>query len=103
MGLLAYVTFPEKDAAKDMALALVEAGLAAGVHVDGPVDAVYRWRGETRNRQEWRILAQISQDGYERLQKFVLARHSYEVPCIMVFDISAGYRPFLEWIEKSGN
>lgn len=103
MTLLAYITFPEQEAALTMAMAMLEARLAAGAHVDGPVTAIYRWQGQICRREEWRLVAQISRKNFQRLQDFVLARHSYEVPCIMAVDLAGGYGPFLEWIEKSGD
>lgn len=102
MALIAYITLPEKDEAMNMAQILVDTHLAAGVHVDGPLMAVYRWRGQVCRREEWRLAVQLPRAAYKRLQEFVLERHPYQVPCIMAIELSAGYEPFLEWIEKAG-
>jgi len=40
-------TFPDERGARTCAERLVERGLAACVHVDGPFLAVYRWEGRT--------------------------------------------------------
>lgn len=102
MNLLVYITVPERVMADYMARELVEARLAAGVHIAGPIRSVYRWQGEIRNAEEWTLLAQCAGGVFEDIRDFVLARHPYITPCIVAWNIDHGYKPFMDWIERAG-
>ncbi len=102
MNQLVYITAPDSELADKIAAKLVEARLAAGAHLVGPVRSVYRWEGQIHHKEEWVVLAQIPREAFAKVEEMVLAMHPYIVPCILGIDIDNGHQPFLDWIEKAG-
>lgn len=101
--MLVYITFPTEESAMDMARQLVRERLVAGAHVDGPVFSVYRWQGQMHEAREWRLIAQTPRNKFEAFAAFVRAGHPYHTPCIVNIVPDGGYKPFLDWIERTGD
>ena len=38
---------------------------------------------------------------YDELEKFVLAIHSYETPCVLKLPVQNGSRDFTKWVERN--
>lgn len=99
--IIVWTTYPERKQAEEMAEALVDKRLAAGVNLIGPMFSVYRWRGVTQRHEEWLLLAQSTKSLFGELEKKLAASHPYETPCVMAFPCRQGYPPFLQWVETS--
>lgn len=103
--LLAYVTVPDEAgdgvAARALARALVEQGLAAGVNVLCGARSVYRWRGEIREAGECLLLAQVAAPAFAAFRAGVVARHPHVTPCILGLAVAAGHAPFVRWIREN--
>lgn len=65
---------------------LVEARLAACVHVFGPGVSVYRWRGAVEVADERQLVIKTTHGALPALEVRVRARHPYEVPEWLVLD-----------------
>jgi periplasmic divalent cation tolerance protein len=95
----AYVTVP-RDAAADLARALVDERLAACVNrVD--CASVYRWEGAIHEDDEAILLAKTTADRYRALVDRVRELHPHDVPCIERFDEDAIWEPFGAWRDES--
>lgn len=79
---------------------LVEAGLAAGVQLI-PIESVYTWEGEVVEDQEWLLIAKTRRDRFDQIRSVVEEMHSYELPPVLMIDIDAASRPYLDWIDAS--
>ncbi|MFB6194108.1 MAG: divalent-cation tolerance protein CutA [Halobaculum sp.] len=93
----AYVTAP-RDAASELAAALIEERLAACVNV---VDchSTYRWDGEiTRKEPEAILLAKTTDERYPALEAYVADEHPYDLPCVERFDTADTLDVFGAWI-----
>lgn len=86
----------EEDAAR-LARGVVEARLAACVHIDA-VRSVYRWRGELQDEPEWRLSIKTTAPRYAELELFIKTHHTYETPEIVRIDIADGSQEYLRWI-----
>ena len=64
-----------------------------------PIKSMYWWDKKIVNDNEIVILAKTSNKKYEQIKKEVKKLHSYDVPCILKFDVEAN-REYEEWVEK---
>jgi periplasmic divalent cation tolerance protein len=91
-------TTDSREHADELAAKLVEARLAACVHVL-PVTSHYRWKGELRREQEFLLSAKTRRALFERVADFIKANHHYETPEIVLLPIEAGSPDYLRWID----
>ena len=72
-------TVDSREAADDLALRIVEAGLAACVQALGPIGSTCRWEGEMESAAaEWLLLMKTTQQLTDPLLDFVRDRHPYD-------------------------
>lgn len=95
-------TFPDEAGARACAGRLVERGLAACVHVDGPFLAVYRWEGATAHDAEWRCTCKTSPVALEACIAALVEDHPYRVPQLLWRECDAG-GDYAAWVaEQTG-
>lgn len=90
----------EKEAAR-IARALVEENLAACANIVGPVRSIYRWRGAIEDAREFMLIVKTRARLFDRMAARVKELHSYEVPEIIALPLTAGWKPYLDWIVES--
>ena len=91
-------TTAERKDADTLAAALLQQRLAACVQIGGPIDSSYWWNGRLETASEWTVTMKTRRDLYEKLEKLLLATHSYDQPEIIatpIVEISPGY---LKWL-----
>ncbi|GAA4543036.1 divalent-cation tolerance protein CutA [Amycolatopsis samaneae] len=91
-------TADSADAAGVLAAAAVEASLAACAQIVGPITSVYHWEGAVQTETEWRVECKTARDRAAALVELFEARHSYDVPEIIVTPIEGGGADYLEWV-----
>jgi len=92
----AYIAVP-RDAAADLAHALVEEELAACVNrVD--CRSTYRWDGEVHDDAEAILLAKTTAERYPALADRAEDLHPHDVPCIERFDEADVDEAFGDWV-----
>ena len=83
-----------KDAEK-LSQALVDQCLVACVQVDGPITSHYRWAGEVKQTEEFRLTIKTSLKAWPNLKSKLAKLHPYDEPEIILIgidDASDGYR-----------
>jgi periplasmic divalent cation tolerance protein len=95
-----YTTFPDRDAARQAARALVGEGLAACANL-APIESIYWWQGRAEETSEVAVLLKTRKDLYERLAARIRQLHSYEVPAIVAYAIRDGLPAYLAWIDDA--
>jgi len=95
-----HVTVPTRQLADELAHALVERRLAACVNVLPGVRSVYRWQGAVEQGDELLLLIKTERARLPELEAEVLARHSDEVPCLLVQSVEAGHAPYVAWLRE---
>ena len=85
------------EEARDLARALVEARLAACVQTL-PIESVYRWKEAVETASEHLLLCKIAATDFPVAEAAIRARHSYDVPEIVMAPITAGHQPYLDWL-----
>lgn len=85
--------------AEALAAALVECGAAACVTVLPGARSFYRWQGEVHSDAELLLVIKIRRADYPRLERELLARHSYDVPELLALPVLAGAPDYLKWLD----
>ena len=95
------VAAPSKEVATQLARGAVEARLAAGGQVVGPVTTVFWHLGEFGTGEEWQVVLKTTEERYAELEKHLVERHEWTNPEITAFRIAAGLGPYLDWVERT--
>lgn len=96
-------TCGSEETALTIAAALVDQGFAACVNILPGIKSYYYFKGETHLDEEVMLVIKTTQDLFEQVSEVINDLHTYEVPEILMFPVSAGSTPFLEWIRESVN
>lgn len=99
--LLVLTTCPDQATARAMALALVEARLAACVNIVPALTSIYRWKGEIEEGTELLLLVKTTSERYREVEECIRSRHPYELAEIIATPLAAGLPAYLEWIAGS--
>jgi periplasmic divalent cation tolerance protein len=98
--LTVLTTTDTAEAAERLARSAVTARVAACAQIDGPVTSVYRWQGEVRTDQEWRVLYKTPAGRYDALEAHIRSVHTYDTPEIIAGDITHGSAAYLTWLDE---
>jgi periplasmic divalent cation tolerance protein len=96
--LLVITNCPDEEIANAIALAVVEAGLAACVNILPRVQSVYRWQGAVESATEIPLFIKSTVANYPALEKMIHERHPYDVPEIVALPITQGLPAYLNWV-----
>lgn len=96
--LLILTNCPDEESANVIALAVVEAQLAACVNILPRVQSVYRWQGAVESTSEIPLLIKSTAKNYPALEAAIRARHPYDIPEIIALPISQGLPAYLNWV-----
>ena len=91
-------TIDAREAADRLARGAVEARLAACAQVLGPITSHYWWEGAVTSGSEWQVVFKTSTAAYPALERHLREAHSYDVPEILCLPVTAGHRPYLDWL-----
>ena len=96
--LLVITNCPDEAAANAIALAVVEARLAACVNILPRVQSVYRWQGAVESATEIPLFIKSTAAGYPALEALIRERHPYDVPEIIALPVTQGLPAYLNWV-----
>ena len=74
--------------------------MACGNVVPG-LRSVYRWEGEVEEADEVLVLFKTRADRVSGLLKRAAELHPYDVPELLVADVTDGFGPYLEWVMQA--
>ena len=92
------VTVPRGGAADTLAKGIVAARLAACVNIVPGLVSHYRWQGRLRRDAEGLLVIKTTAARLKALERWVKARHPYEVPEMLALPVAAGSREYLAWL-----
>jgi periplasmic divalent cation tolerance protein len=95
------VAAPSEEVATKLARAAVEARLAAGGQVVGPVTSVFWHLGEFGTGEEWQVILKTTEDRYPELERHLVEHHEWTNPEITAVPLAAGLAPYLDWVERT--
>jgi periplasmic divalent cation tolerance protein len=96
---IGYITAPS-EVAENIARALVEKRLAACVNLVPGIKSIYRWEGAVEEADEVLLIIKTASDRIEDLKNALPSLHPYTVPELILVEINAGLKPYLDWINK---
>lgn len=99
-ALLAYVTTPDMQTARNMAETLVKERLCACANIVDGMKSVYRWQGNIENADECIMLCKTTNIAYPAFEARTRELHPYDTPCIVAWPIELGWPPFMHWIDE---
>jgi periplasmic divalent cation tolerance protein len=97
--VLVTTTVDDEERAVDMARGSIELRVAACAQVGGPIQSIYRWRGNIEDTREWTVTFKTTTTRYPALERYLRQAHPYEVPEI-VGSIAATVTPeYASWVQ----
>jgi periplasmic divalent cation tolerance protein len=90
-----------REEAVRLAGSAVEAGLAAGAQVVGPVVSVFWHEGQYGEGEEWQVVLKTTEGRYAELEARLLAEHSWTNPEVSAVPITAGAAAYLDWLDRT--
>jgi periplasmic divalent cation tolerance protein len=91
-------TTDSEAAARELAARAIEGRLGACAQIVGPVTSVYRWEGEIRTDQEWRVEIKTTADRVAALTERIGQLHDYDLPEVIATPIEGGSSAYLDWL-----
>lgn len=89
------------DEAHKIANALVDRKLAACVNIVPQIESVYRWKGNVERAQEWLLIIKTQASAFAAVRAAIQALHSYEMPEVIMLEVSEGDPQYLGWIAEN--
>lgn len=89
-----------RDSAMTLARSAVEARLAAGAQIVGPVASVVWHLGELVEGEEWQVLLRTRAERYPALETHLVEHHPWKNPEVVAVPITAGSGDYLGWVER---
>ena len=100
MFSIVYITAGDMDEAKSIGRTLIKERLAACVNIF-PITSIFRWKDKIDEANEIGIIVKTKTDKIKAIEKKVKEIHSYEVPCVVSFELGEGSEEYLKWINES--
>ncbi len=94
------VAVPRGGKAESLAEGAVSARLAACVNILPGAVSIYRWKGKVRRDAESLLVIKTTVSKLKALERWVKARHPYEVPEFVALPVSSGSREYLAWLAE---
>jgi periplasmic divalent cation tolerance protein len=100
---IVYITTKNREEAVRIGKDLVEKQYAACVNIIDGMESIYRWKDEVVTDKECILIAKTTYSNVNRLTRRVKELHSYEVPCVITFNVSEqeGNHEYLDWLVES--
>lgn len=96
--MLVLTTCADPSAAEKLAGALVDERLAACVAIGSVCTSIYPWQGKIERERETPLTIKTMRSRLEALEKRLNDLHDYDVPELLVLDVSNGGSAYLDWM-----
>lgn len=93
-------TVDSEEAAQALAGGAIEAKLGACAQIVGPIISVFRWEHAVQREREWRVEIKTAADRVPALIDHIKAHHDYDVPEIIVTEVTGGSEDYLSWVSE---
>ena len=98
MHAMLYFTAKDMTDAARIARHLLDRRLIACANVF-PVRSLYRWKGKVVDETEAVAFCKTRRTSVRKAIAAAKKVHTYEVPCIVSYDMSAGLAAYTQWID----
>ena len=100
MIIAVFVTVPQKNA-EHLARLLLKEKLCACVNIVKNVRSFFLWQGKTDAAHEALLIIKTKKSLFPALRNFVKNNHSYDVPEIIAFNVTAVNKEYRDWVRAS--
>ncbi|NNC94638.1 MAG: divalent-cation tolerance protein CutA [Chitinophagales bacterium] len=94
-----YVTCKDQEEAQKISETLLTKKLAACSNIF-PISSSYWWQDDIQSESEYVCLVKSTKKLWKAIKNEVNIIHSYDVPCIMKFDVKAN-KAYENWIKNN--
>ena len=98
---MVYVTAADHEQAHALGRSMVEQRLAACANVTSNVTSIYRWEGEICEESEAVLILKTCLAVVDDLVVALKKEHSYDCPCIEVFEVERGNEAYFDWVREN--
>lgn len=95
-----YTTTKTKKEAKNIAIHLLNKKLVGCANIF-PITSLYIWKGKIQEEKEIGMILKTETILMKKIIREIKSLHSYEIPCIVSFEIKKGNNKFLKWITEN--
>lgn len=99
MFISVYVTCKDKKEAEKVSMHLLNKRLVACCNMF-PIESMYWWKKEIQYNGEYAVIAKAVKKNFDKIKTEVKKVHSYDVPCVVCYEINDGNPDFLKWIRE---
>lgn len=92
-----YITCKDEEEAKKIAMELLKERLIACANIF-PIRSLYWWQEKIQDEKEYAIIAKSKKENFGKIKNFIKSVHSYEVPCIVAWEVKEGNEEYLDWV-----
>ena len=93
-----YITYPDQQTAQSLVDQLLNEKLIACGNIF-PIKSMYNWQDTIESENEYVSLVKTSANLWDKLVLHVEAKHPYEVPCIVKYEVEAN-KKYEDWVTK---
>jgi periplasmic divalent cation tolerance protein len=98
---LVLVTAPDRNLARALAAAALQARLAACVNLLPGLESHYWWQGRLERSAEVLLMFKTRRSLVPALERLVSEKHPYDTPEFLVLPVTAGSSRYLAWLGES--
>jgi periplasmic divalent cation tolerance protein len=99
--IIVFCTVPDQAAADAITEKVIAEKLTPCVNIIPGLVSVYRWKGKINRDSELLLVMKTKRELFEKLSSAIKEIHPYEVPEIIAVPLSAGFPPYLSWIDEN--
>jgi periplasmic divalent cation tolerance protein len=94
------MTAPDPATGERLANTLVEERLATCANLVAGLTSIYWWQGKVERVAEVLLILKTVESRVQALRERAVALHPYEVPEVLVLEVSEGHEPYLDWVRR---
>lgn len=98
---LALMTAGSAEDAERLVRTLVDENLVACGNIVPGLTSIYPWQGAVQCEAEVLIVLKTTAAAVPRLLERAPELHPYEVPEVLVLDVTGAYEPYLRWVAEN--
>lgn len=98
-----WVTAPDHDVARRLAMGALESRLVACANLLPGVESHYWWQGKLEQSSEVLVVFKTTRQRLTALEARVRDLHPYDTPEFVVLPIDAGNEKYLAWVTDQAN
>ncbi|MCT8998164.1 divalent-cation tolerance protein CutA [Chelativorans intermedius] len=95
-----WINCPDRQTAKKIAAACIEARLAACANILAPVSSLYRWQGKVESAEEVPLLLKTRAAHFDAVCETVRPLHPYDTPSIVATALDDIDQRYADWLRK---